>query len=157
MGHCKQTLAVALVITATLTGCGAGTDAGHGDDPGQSAFNRYCAGCHGQQGQGRPPSFPPLAESEWLSLPPEGLSAIILLGLRGEIDVAGQSYVGYMPPMQHIDDPRVAAIVRHIKRQWSQDVPGWTAEDVAALRAGLSGRSTPEGRKGIERILEELQ
>ncbi|HSH28130.1 MAG TPA: cytochrome c, partial [Wenzhouxiangella sp.] len=121
------------------------------------AFNRYCAGCHGQQGQGRPPAFPPLAGSEWLSLPPAAPSAIILLGLRGEIEVAGQSYVGYMPPMRHIDDQGVAAIVRHINRQWSQEVPDWTAEDVAALRARLAGRRTPEGREGIERIVRELQ
>lgn len=157
MAHCKQTLVAALMIVAVLVGCGEAPQTAPGDDSGQSAFARYCAACHGRQGQGRPPAFPPLAGSEWLSLPPEALSAIIVLGLRGEIEVAGQTYFGYMPPMRHIDDQGVAAIVRHIKRQWSQDVPGWTAEDVAALRAELAGRRTPEGRKGIERIFEELQ
>lgn len=157
MAHCKQTLVPALMIVALLAGCSDATQTAQGDDPGQSAFARYCAGCHGQQGQGRPPAFPPLAESEWLSLPPEAASAIILLGLRGEIEVAGQAYVGYMPPMRHIDDQRVAAIVRYIKRQWSQGAPGWTAKEVAALRAELTGRRAPEGREGIERILEELQ
>ncbi|HSH26666.1 MAG TPA: cytochrome c [Wenzhouxiangella sp.] len=157
MVHCKQTLVAALMVVAVLVGCGDATQTGQGDDPGQTAFARYCAGCHGQQGQGRPPAFPPLAGSEWLSLPPEVPGAIILLGLRGEIEVAGQTYVGYMPPMRHIDDQGVAAIVRYIQRQWSQEAPDWTAKDAAALRAELAGRRTPEGRKGIERILEELQ
>jgi mono/diheme cytochrome c family protein len=157
MRHCKQSLIGALMIAGLLAGCGGGSESGEPAVEGEAAFGRYCAGCHGMQGQGRPPAFPPLAASEWLALPPEGLTAIVLLGLRGEIEVAGQAYAGYMPPMQHIDDERVAEIVRYVKRRWSQAAPDWTAGDVAALRAELGDRRTPEGRAGVERILEELQ
>lgn len=157
MAHCKQTLAAALLVLTMLAACGGGSGSDAGDVPGQSVYARYCAGCHGMQGQGRPPSFPPLAGSEWLALPPEGLTAIILLGLRGEIEVAGQAYAGYMPPMQHIDDERVAEIVRYIKNRWSDAANDWTAGDVARLRRALAGRRTPDGRAGVDRLLEELQ
>ncbi|WP_376695780.1 c-type cytochrome [Wenzhouxiangella sp. EGI_FJ10305] len=157
MTHCKQTPLAALLFVALLAGCGEQDRPAENAEPGQAAFGRYCAGCHGMQGQGRPPAFPPLAGSEWLALPAEGLTAIILLGLRGEIEVAGESYAGYMPPMQQIDDERVAEVVRYIQGRWSNGAPDWTAEEVAALRSALAGQRTPEGREGVDRLLEELQ
>lgn len=156
MLHCKQTSAAAVLVVTLLAACGGETGSQQPDDPARAAFGRYCAGCHGAQGQGRPPAFPPLDGSEWMALPPEGLTAIVLLGLRGEIEVSGRQYAGYMPPMQHIDDERAAEIVRYIKRRWSDAPVEWTGEDVAGLRSTLAGRRTPEGREGIDRLLEEL-
>ncbi len=154
--HCKQSLAAAVLVLATLAGCGDRSGPETARSPGEAAFARHCAGCHGAQGQGRPPAFPPLAGSEWMALPPEALSAIVLLGLRGEIEVAGRRYAGYMPPMQHIDDARVADIVRYARQNWSKAVPEWSAADVARLRTALAGRPVPEGRDGLERLLEDL-
>lgn len=154
--HCKQSLAAAVLALAMLAGCGDSSGPEKARSPGEAAFARHCAGCHGMQGQGRPPAFPPLAGSEWMALPPEGLSAIVLLGLRGEIEVAGKRYAGYMPPMQHIDDARVADIVRYLKQTWSEAAPEWTAADVARLRSALAGRPVPEGREGIENVLKDL-
>lgn len=156
LDHCKQTLLVALLLATGLAGCGAQEDAEEDGPPGQAAFGRFCAGCHGMQGQGRLPNFPPLAGSEWLELPPEALTAIVLLGLRGEIEVAGRTYSGYMPPMQHIDDSRVAEIVTFIQREWSDNSDDWTTEDVASVRNALAGRGSPMGRRELERMMEEL-
>lgn len=154
--HCKQSLAVAVLVLATLVGCSGDSGPDQARSPGEASFARYCAGCHGMQGQGRPPAFPPLAGSEWMALPPEGLSAIVLLGLRGEIEVSGRRYAGYMPPMQHIDDAQIADIVRYVKQNWSEFGPEWTAADVAGLRSALAGRPVPEGRDGLQRLLEDL-
>jgi len=156
MPHCKQTLSAAVLAVALLGGCGGETGSGEPQSPGEAAYGRYCAGCHGANGQGRPPAFPPLAGSDWIALPPEGLAAIVLLGLRGEIEVSGQQYAGYMPPMRHLDDARVAEIVTYIKRRWSDEIPEWTAADVARMRSALSDRAALEGREGIDQLLEEL-
>lgn len=156
MAHCKQTAVAALLLPVLLAGCEEDSGTDEKAPPGQADFSRYCAGCHGAQGQGRPPAFPPLASSEWLSLSAEGLTAISLLGLRGEIEVAGRAYAGYMPPMQHIDDARLAGIVRYIKARWSDEDVQWTREDVAGLRRLLASRPMPEGREGVDLILEEL-
>lgn len=156
MAHCKQTLGAAVLVLILLAGCGGDEDSAEPPVPGAADFGRYCAGCHGAQGQGRPPAFPPLAGSDWLALPPEGLTAIVLLGLRGDIEVSGRRYAGYMPPMPYIDDQRLAGIVRYIKRNWSDEADDWTGEKVAALRLALAGRPTPEGREGIDQLLEEL-
>lgn len=155
--HCKLLLIMTVLIAALLGGCSDASGPNADQTPGEAAYARFCAGCHGLEGQGRSPTFPPLADSEWLALPPRGLTALVLLGLRGEIEVAGQRYVGYMPPMQHIDDARVAQIVAYIKRRWSSGSPEWSAADVARVRAAVGSGRALEGRAGLESLIEELQ
>lgn len=154
--YCKQSLAGALLIVGLLTGCESDAPQQGDRPPGEAAFVRHCASCHGSEGQGRGPTFPPLAGSEWIELPPEALTAIVLLGLRGEVDVGGQRYSGYMPPLGHIDDERLAAIIRYSQSQWADAVSDWTADDVAALRARLADRRPLEGRQAVNQLLEDL-
>ena len=125
--------------------------------PGQELYLRHCASCHGNQGQGRPPTFPPLAGSEWMELPSEALALIILLGLRGEIEVAGRTYRGYMPPMQHISDEDIAELIGFTEREWSGREPRLTATDIADIRGAFDGRRPPLYRKeGLLDALAEL-
>lgn len=155
--HCKQLVAAALLSGVLLAGCSGESGSSVDQAPGEAAYRRSCAGCHGTEGQGRSPTFPPLAESEWLALPPRALTTLILMGLRGEIEVAGQSYAGYMPPMQHIDDEKVAGIVTYIKRRWSSGSPSWTAADVARVRATVAGKGALEGRAGLDDLIAGLK
>lgn len=125
--------------------------------PGQELYLRHCASCHGNQGQGRPPTFPPLAGSEWMELPSEALALIILLGLRGEIEVAGRTYRGYMPPMQHIRDDQIAELLGFTEREWAGREPGLDADDIAAIRATFGRNRPPLYRKdGVMQALAEL-
>ncbi len=125
--------------------------------PGQEAYLRHCASCHGNQGQGRPPTFPPLAGSEWMALPSEALALIVLLGLRGEIEVAGRTYRGYMPPMQHISDEQIADLIGFTEREWAGRESQLSAADVAAIRARFeSGRSPLYRMEGVLQALSEL-
>ena len=48
-----------------------------------------CQTCHQADGKGLPGAFPPLAGSEWMTKDPETPIRIVLLGLSGEIEVAG--------------------------------------------------------------------
>lgn len=153
--HCKQSLAVALLALAGLTACQSEPDEEQPLAPGQEPYLRYCASCHGNQGQGRPPTFPPLAGSEWIELPAEGLGAIVLLGLRGEIEVAGERYGGFMPPLRHIDDQTLAEIVNFMTAQWADAAAELSAADVAALREQLAGRGPLDGRKALDELLGE--
>lgn len=155
--HCKQTLPAALLLVGLLAGCG-GDDAPEPDrSPGEAAFARHCASCHGADGAGRGPAFPPLAGSEWMALAPRALTAIVLVGLRGEIEVDGQRYSGYMPPLAYIEDATLADIIRYSQERWAPEgAPEWSADDVAALRARLGGQRPLEGRDGLDQLMEEL-
>lgn len=124
---------------------------------GQEPYLRWCAQCHGNQGEGKPPSFPPLAGSEWLDLPDEALGLIILYGLRGQIEVAGRTYNGYMPPMQHLPDADIAELISYMLNAWSERDSDLSVADVADLRGAFEGRRPPlNGLEGVEAALEEI-
>lgn len=163
--HCKRSLApsaatvrsaCAAAVLALLTACNSATppvELAAGQEP----YLRYCASCHGNQGEGKPPAFPPLAGSEWMDLPSEALALIVLYGLRGEIEVAGRTYRGYMPPMQHLGDEDIAALLGYAERTWAGREPGLEASDIARLRNAFVGQRAPlEGLNGLMQALEEL-
>ncbi len=143
---------------ALLSGCGDDRSPASELALGQEPYLRWCASCHGNQGEGRPPAFPPLAGSEWLEeLPDQGLALIILYGLRGEIQVAGRTYRGYMPPMQHLSDGDIADILSFMQSAWGSRESALSAADIAGLRLAFDGRRPPlEGWDGVIEALEAL-
>jgi mono/diheme cytochrome c family protein len=147
-------LVVMLLVFLTACDSGAGpTQLAEGQEP----YLRYCASCHGNQGQGKPPAFPPLAGSEWMELPSEALALIVLYGLRGEIEVAGQIYRGYMPPMQHLSDDDISALLGFAERTWGSRESALSVADIAALRTAFPDRRSPlDGLDGVMRALDEL-
>jgi len=149
-------IAVLMGALAILVGCGSEAESDIELVPGQGEFLRWCGSCHGNQGQGKPPAFPPLAGSEWMALPDRGLAMIILYGLRGEIEVAGRTYRGYMPPMTHLPDQDIAQILDFATRTWAGRESSLTAEDIAVLRTGEDTRPL-NGRAGLEQRLEQSE
>lgn len=151
--YCRRAAALA-AAGLLLAGCSDEPDTPL--QPGEAQYVQYCSACHARDGAGRPPTFPPLAGSEWLDLGPEAVSLVVLLGLRGEIEVAGRTYRGYMPTMRNLDDAEIALVLDHIDRQWAdwESVP--SAEDIAALRARVADEPLLEGREALERLLEEV-
>ncbi|MEE4296997.1 MAG: cytochrome c [Wenzhouxiangella sp.] len=148
--------AVATAILVVLTACNSSTPPTQLAE-GQEPYLRYCASCHGNQGEGKPPAFPPLAGSEWMELPSEALALIVLYGLRGEIEVAGRTYRGYMPPMQHLSDEDIAALLGFAERAWAGREAGLGVADIARLRTAFTQRRPPlEGLDGLMRALDEL-
>lgn len=156
MQHCKHPVALMLWTFVLLAGCEQSSDAPVEMAEGQEPYLRYCASCHGNQGQGKPPAFPPLAGSEWLDQPPEALAIVVLAGLRGEIEVAGERYRGFMPPMRHLSDDDIAAIVGFLKDRWADGGEHLDAAQVAAVREVVAGRRPVEGREDLERSVGEL-
>jgi len=141
------------ILLAVLTGCQSEPEPEITLEPGQGEFLRWCASCHGNAGEGKAPAFPPLAGSEWLEFPDRGLAMIILYGLRGEIEVAGRTYRGYMPPMTHLPDEEIEAILAYMTRTWADRQSTLSAADIAALRAAEDTRPL-NGREGLETRLE---
>lgn len=142
-----------LFVSGAVFGCGSEPQSASDLAPGQGEFLRWCASCHGNAGEGKAPAFPPLAESEWLAFPDRGLAMIILYGLRGEIEVAGRTYRGYMPPMTHLPDEDIASILAYVTRTWAGRVSQLTAADIAELRAAEDTRPL-NARAGLEARLQ---
>lgn len=162
VNNCNRTarrtwFGVLIALVVFMTGCGNGDPFAEELAPGQEPYLRVCASCHGNAGEGKPPAFPPLAGSEWLELPAEGLALIILYGLRGDIEVAGRAYRGYMPPMQHLSDQDIAEVVAFMLEQWGSRESGLDEADVNRLRDVFQGRRPPlQGREGVQQAIGEL-
>lgn len=145
-------LAVALLLTACTEAPQSADIAGAG----QESYLRYCATCHGNTGEGRPPTFPPLNDPHWARLPGEALALIVLYGMQGEIEVAGRTYRGFMPPMQHMSDEHIAAAVGYLQEQWGGGEATIDADGVAALRDRAGRRSPWRGKEDVAAALDEL-
>lgn len=152
--YCRRAL-LAAAVAVLLAGCKAPPPST--GLAGEAEYARACATCHGTSGEGRAPTFPPLAGSEWLALGPDTTALIVIHGLKGEIQVAGRTYRGYMPPMNQVSDADVAAILGYIGERWAE---GWVdaddADRIAQLRAHGEDQAIIDGRADLETRLGDL-
>jgi mono/diheme cytochrome c family protein len=111
---------------------------------GQNIYTQRCQACHQPDGRGQAGLFPPVIDSEWVVGPEETVIRILLNGMQGPVEVAGQSYNGVMPPWRdQLSDQEIAAVITFI-RQWETNEAGpVTPEQVAELRPEGESRGTP--------------
>ena len=111
---------------------------------GQQIYSTTCAACHQPNGEGNGETYPPLAGSEWVTGSEARLARIILHGMTGEVEVAGQTYSGLMPPWKDVlKDEEIAAVMTYIRSNWGNKAPAVTAATVAGLRRTHASRTTP--------------
>ncbi len=113
-------------------------------DRGAAVFSRTCIACHGLDGRGLPPVFPPLDGSEWLTGAPERAIDIVLSGLFGPITVKGTRFDSLMAPLgATLSDAEIADALTFVRQRWSNDAAPVTAEQIAARRALQKDRTLP--------------
>ena len=110
---------------------------------GAQVYQARCAACHQGNGLGVPGAFPPLAGSEWVTGEKGVLIRVVLHGLQGAVEVAGETYNGAMPGWAMLSDEELAAVMTHERTSWGNNAARVTAEEVAALRELLAGRTAP--------------
>lgn len=82
----------------------------------QALYRNKCAACHGNNGEGKPGSYPPLMGSEWITEEPGRLPEILRDGLSGPITVKGQPWDGVMLPPGIPDDATAERIIRYLRK-----------------------------------------
>jgi mono/diheme cytochrome c family protein len=111
---------------------------------GKQLYATACAACHQPDGVGLPDVYPPLAESEWVTGDEERLIRVVLHGLTGEIEVAGEPFSGAMPAWgPSLDDAQIAAILTYIRRSWGNTAAAIAPATVARVRKATVARTTP--------------
>lgn len=134
--------------TAQAAAPGAAVDGG-------TIFAANCAACHQANGQGLPGVFPPLAGSEWVVGDPQVLANILLHGVSGKIEVAGQSFDGMMPAFAQLSDAEIAGVLTHIRSTWGNQAEAISADFVASEREAGSARTTPfEGGEALKALIK---
>lgn len=110
---------------------------------GAAVFARTCIACHGLDGRGVPPLFPPLDGSEWLVGDPSRAIDIVLHGLIGPITVREKAFNSLMAPLgSTLSDQEIADALTYVRQRWSNDQPPVTADQVKARRSKHAGRTT---------------
>jgi len=111
---------------------------------GKQVYATTCVACHQATGEGTPGVFPPLAGSEWVTGDEAKVVRILLHGVTGPIEVAGETYNGMMPPWGGtMKDADIAAVLTYVRSAWGNKAAPVTAAKVASIRAATSARATP--------------
>ena len=119
------------------------THAAQGPD-GKVVYSTTCAACHQATGEGVEGTYPPLAGSEIVNGDEAKVIRIVLHGLTGPVEVAGETYSGMMPPWGGVlKDPELAAVLTYVRSAWGNKAAPITTAKVAAIRAATSSRTTP--------------
>lgn len=93
-----------------------------------------CTTCHGPEGKGTPPAFPPLAGSKKEMGDCKTHAGYVVHGLSGEITVQGTVYNGNMPAQGNLTDDEIAAVITFERQSWGNDSGPCLPADVAAAR-----------------------
>lgn len=112
---------------------------------GNVVYTANCVTCHQGTGQGITGTFPPLAASKWVLANPQIPAQIVLHGMQGPIEVAGQTYSGLMPSMAHLSDDELVAVLNYIRSDWGNSAPAVTTEWFSEQRVLFTDRGPWEG------------
>ncbi len=107
---------------------------------GRKVYERQCAVCHGAEGQGQPPQYPPLAGNASITMSSPVNSIRMVLNGGYPPGTRKNPRPHGMPPFSHIlGDEEVAAVVTYIRVAW-----GNNGTPVAASQANELRKLLPE-------------
>lgn len=122
---------------------------------GEQFYIGNCMACHGPGGAGMELLGPPLVNSEWVTESPARLSAILLQGLMGPIEVNGKTYTpaAAMPGLKEapqVTDQELADVATFVRHAWNNRRGKVEPGTVSEVRKSLEGRQevfTPDELK----------
>ena len=103
---------------------------------GGALYDRHCKDCHGDNGRGVPPAYPPLAGNQAIAMDsPVNPVRIVLFG-GFPPSTAGNPRPFGMPPFAYtLSDQEVADVVTYMRRSWGNRAPPVMGAEVAKYRS----------------------
>ena len=125
---------------------------------GKKVFAANCSPCHQLSGLGIPGQFPPVAGSEWVNAKsPNRIIRIVLNGLGGPIKVKDQAFNNAMVPWKDtLKDEDIANVLTFVRqnKEWGNDAPAVTPEQVKVIREKIKARSNPFSGDELSKVPE---
>ena len=148
----SRIVTLSLLVAAASTFGATRADAQAPD--GKKIFATTCAACHMPGGEGQEGKIPPLAGSEWVADDGKVLR-IVLHGLTGPVEVAGEPFDGAMPGWGPVlKDADIAAVATYVRSSWGNKAGPLTTEKVAAMRAAYPGRVAPWTVAELSKVIQ---
>ena len=103
---------------------------------GRRIYGQRCASCHGAEGRGKLPHFPPLAANQSIMMT-SAVNPIRMVLNGGYAPATRRNPMPYgMPPFaQELSDDQIAAVVTFIRTAWGNRGAPVASRDVNRLRA----------------------
>ncbi len=109
-------------------------------DLGAEVYNA-CMQCHQADGKGVAGSFPPLANSDYVTGDPKRLAAILINGIQGDFTVNGQVYNSQMPAWKdNYNDEEIAAVMTYVRNSFGNKAAPVDKAIVEAVRKQVSAQ-----------------
>lgn len=106
------------------------------DHPGQIIYNTYCRACHQADGRGVPGMHPSIVNTRWVA-DSDTLIMTVLKGVRGPIEVNGESFNQIMPAQDYLTDQQIADVLSFIRISFGNDYPPIDVEQVKRARDNI--------------------
>ncbi len=103
---------------------------GHLPAPGQVIYDRDCAKCHMEAGQGLGRLYPPLAQSDYLNTHWDSIVCLIVNGQSGSIIVNQKEFNLKMPPNPSLTAIDLNNLLHFISAAWGNNLSPFTLEKV---------------------------
>jgi mono/diheme cytochrome c family protein len=102
---------------------------------GERLYGQHCADCHGEQGEGQPGAYPPLAGNRVVTMddPTNALQALVGGGFAPA--TPGHPHPYGMPPFRTLlDDTEIAAVASFMRQRWGHAASPAKPLDVQRVR-----------------------
>jgi mono/diheme cytochrome c family protein len=104
-------------------------------ETGRRIYEKQCAICHGDEGKGKPPQFPPLAGNQSITMASPVNSIRMVLNGGYAPGTKKNPRPHGMPPFAHIlSDTDATAVVTYIRVAWENSGTPITPAQVSELR-----------------------
>jgi mono/diheme cytochrome c family protein len=104
---------------------------------GARLYDKHCAQCHGEQGEGVRGAYPPLAGNRSVLLPVTANLVQVVLGGGFPPATAGNPRPFGMPPfVMALSDADVAAVLTHVRTSWGNQAAPVSELEVERQRSG---------------------
>jgi len=97
---------------------------------GQQLYKRYCINCHMENGEGLGKLIPPLKNSDYLLNDVLRSSRVIKYGLKGPIEINGQSYNQPMPANPDLTPFEILELLVYISNAWGNESDVLSLEEI---------------------------
>ncbi|RMG59730.1 MAG: cytochrome c [Bacteroidetes bacterium] len=88
---------------------------------GRVLYEKHCANCHMEQGEGLRGLYPPLAGADYVAAHEADMACLIRYGRREPLTVNGISYSQIMPGNPGLAPSELTALVNYIKTAWDEN------------------------------------